>query len=381
MNATPSPQPLSIRQLHKTFGEHIALHQLNLDVEPGQVLALLGPSGCGKTTLLRAIAGLLTADSGSIAIRGHTVASDNINLPPEQRGLGMVFQDYALWPHMTVRENLAFPLQMQKLPRSEQHERILWALELVGLAHLAERSPGTLSGGQQQRIALARAIVAQPALLLMDEPLSNLDKNLRAQLALEIRTLIDSLGLAAVFVTHDQHEAFALADKVAVMHQGRIAQLAAPEELFHRPATPAIAEFLDAGSLVPAQLTAAGLQLGNQLFSLAAPVTTQGQLQLLLPHNAFTLHINSEHSEGLLRGTVRSRLYQGDYYLADIQLDWDDNTVITLHLQHCPAVNTPVRLAFANHCVHGWDSAGQPIELVLTEIAVKEKMLFEEVLI
>ncbi len=369
--------PLTIRGLRKSFGNHIALDDLNLTLEPGQVLALLGPSGCGKTTLLRCIAGLLAADNGEIAIRGNIVANDTVNLPPEKRGLGMVFQDYALWPHMTVAENLAFPLRMRKLSRAEQQERILWALELVGLTHLAERSPGTLSGGQQQRVALARAIVAQPALLLMDEPLSNLDKNLRAQLALEIRTLIDDLGLTAVFVTHDQQEAFALADKVAVMHQGRIAQLASPEELFHHPATPDIAEFLDAGSLIPATLSTSGLHLGHRCFPLARPAATNGNLQVLLPHRALTLH-----ADGPLHGKVRSRIYQGDFYLAEIQLDPDgthsDSTIVKLHLNDCPTAHTPVRLAIADCSLHAWDSNGQPVQLTLLQTVVTEKVLAEE---
>ncbi|WP_116303237.1 ABC transporter ATP-binding protein [Alkalilimnicola ehrlichii] len=211
--------PLHIRGLTKTFGDAAALVELDVSVPQGQVLALLGASGCGKTTLLRCIAGLMAPDAGEILIQGQVVADRNRCLPPERRKLGMVFQDYALWPHMTIGENLAFPLHMQGLGRSERSRRIQWALELVGLGGMAGRSPDTLSGGQQQRVALARAVVGQPRLLLMDEPLSNLDKSLREQLALEIRTLIDELGLTAVFVTHDQQEAYALADRVAVMQK------------------------------------------------------------------------------------------------------------------------------------------------------------------
>lgn len=363
ISSNDTPLPLRIRNLGKSFGDHVALVDLNLTLEPGQVLALLGPSGCGKTTLLRCIAGLLTADHGDITIRGTLVANEKINLPPEKRGLGMVFQDYALWPHMTVAENIAFPLRMRKLPQTEQQQRIRWALDLVGLAHLADRSPGTLSGGQQQRVALARAIVAQPALLLMDEPLSNLDKNLRAQLALEIRTLIDDLGLTAVFVTHDQHEAFALADKVAVMRNGRIAQLASPVELFNHPATPEIAEFLDAGTIISASITEAGLQLGKHHLPLTSSVTaTQGDVRVLLPHRALALH-----DDGPLRGRVRSRIYQGGYYLADIDLDVGTAQTmrVKLHLSHCPAANMPVNLALVGRNLHAWTSNHSPVTLSL----------------
>lgn len=200
-----------------------ALSSIDFSLQKGEILALLGPSGCGKTTLLRCIAGLLEPSAGRILIDGDVVVDERFSAVPEKRRLGMVFQDYALWPHMTVAENIAFPLSMRGMAKSERREKVAWALQVVGLEHLADRSPDTLSGGQQQRIALARAIVAKPRLLLMDEPLSNLDQGLRDSLAIEIRSLIKQLNLTAVFVTHDQHEAFAMADQVAILQQGAAA--------------------------------------------------------------------------------------------------------------------------------------------------------------
>lgn len=346
--------PLEIRSLTKRFGQATALAQLDVSVQQGHVLALLGPSGCGKTTLLRCIAGLLPVDGGDILIQGECVASQAHSLPPEQRRLGMVFQDYALWPHMTVAENLDFPLAMQGLGKAERRQRIHWALEMVGLAAMATRQPGTLSGGQQQRIALARAIVARPRLLLMDEPLSNLDKGLREQLALEIRSLIDELGLTAVFVTHDQHEAYALADRVAVMQDGRIAQLATPEQLFRAPASADIARFLDAGTLLSAQLDRHVLHLGgSHAITLRTPPAYQGPLDVLLPRCAVRI---DEH--GSLCGQVRGRVFQGEHYT--IQVALDHGPVLNLQSPHCPPVHTPVRLTVQPGELHGWLPDGRP---------------------
>jgi iron(III) transport system ATP-binding protein len=354
--------PLAIYGLHKSFGSSAALSGIDLRIEKGQVLALLGPSGCGKTTLLRCIAGLLTADAGTIEIQGKPVATNNFSLPPEQRGLGMVFQDYALWPHMTVAENLAFPLRMGKHPKAEQQARIDWALDLVGLSAMAKRSPGTLSGGQQQRVALARAIVSRPTLLLMDEPLSNLDKSLRLQLALEIRGLIDNLGLTAVFVTHDQHEAFALADQVAVMQGGKIAQLTPPEQLFSAPSTPAIAEFLDAGSLIDAELTAQGLRLGQCILPVTATPQVNGAIKLLIPRTALSIN-----AKGELHGQICSRVYLGDHYAAEVQLN--GGTRLKLQLSTCPGIGSKVGLSLATTQLHAWASDMKALTLrPLTEM-------------
>ena len=283
---------LQVQQLSKLFNNTAALSNIDFSLKKGEILALLGPSGCGKTTLLRCIAGLHAPSAGTISIYGEKVVDGSFNAVPEKRRLGMVFQDYALWPHMTVAENVAFPLQMQNIPKSKRKEKVAWALGVVGLQHLAERSPDTLSGGQQQRIALARAIVAEPRLLLMDEPLSNLDKGLRDALALEIRALIKRLNLTAVFVTHDQHEAFAMADKVAVLQQGKLQQFDSAEALYRTPTNPEVASFLDAGIQIQGELIDQQLMIDGNLFPPLAFSESngyQGKVSLLLPRASFSV--------------------------------------------------------------------------------------------
>jgi iron(III) transport system ATP-binding protein len=223
---------ISVRGLRHTFQGHRVLDGIDLHVPAGTVLALLGPSGCGKSTLLKALSGLLRPDEGRIELGGRTVCAPGIYEPPERRGLGMVFQDYALWPHMSVAQNVAFPLQMRKVPRGERAQRVREALGIVGLQALQARRPADLSGGQQQRVALARAIAARPGVLLFDEPLSNLDRSLREQLCAEIGALLRSLGTTAVYVTHDHQEARALANCIARMADGRIAELTLNEPGF-----------------------------------------------------------------------------------------------------------------------------------------------------
>jgi ABC-type Fe3+/spermidine/putrescine transport system ATPase subunit len=237
---------LSIRNLRKRFDSLIAVDGVSLDVEEGHTLALLGPSGCGKTTILRCLAGLETADEGAIEIAGKPVFDHaaGINLMPEERELGIVFQSYAVWPHMTVAENVGFPLMVRGVSKRETKERTARILELVGLTAAGHKGATALSGGQQQRVALARALIHEPRLVLFDEPMSNLDAQLRAQMRMELSVLQDRLGFTAIYVTHDQAEAFALAETVAVMNQGRIETVGEPRHVFHRPATPFVAQFL-----------------------------------------------------------------------------------------------------------------------------------------
>jgi iron(III) transport system ATP-binding protein len=238
-------EPITVTDLTKTYpgsGEP-ALRSVSLSVEPGTFLVLLGPSGSGKTTLLRCLAGIERIDSGLISIGGRTVATDRAHVPPEQRDLSMVFQDYALWPHMTALDNVAFALRRRRVGRAQGRARALSMLERVGLAGFAGRYPNELSGGQQQRVALARALIADTGLILCDEPLSNLDADLRERMRVEISSLVREVGATTVYITHDQAEAFALADKVGVLEEGRLVQSGSPEDIYFHPATPFVARF------------------------------------------------------------------------------------------------------------------------------------------
>jgi iron(III) transport system ATP-binding protein len=241
---------VTLDTVHKAYGLNPVVKGLSLDVQPGEMLALLGPSGCGKTTTLRIIAGLERADRGTVRIDGREVDGPKGQVPPEDRGLGMVFQSYAVWPHKSVLENVAYPLKLKGLGSGERSAQALKALSWVRLEALSARMPHALSGGQLQRVALARALVASPKVLLLDEPLSNLDATLREELRAEIAALRARLGTTMIYVTHDQSEALALADRVAVMNKGVIEQLAPPRELYERPASPFVAAFVGGANVL-----------------------------------------------------------------------------------------------------------------------------------
>jgi len=254
---------LRIRNLAKRFGEAAALRAFDLDIHGGEFISLLGPSGCGKTTALNCVAGLLDPDEGSILLDDRDLAL----LPPERRGFGMVFQNYALFPHLTVARNVAFGLEMMGVRRDEIARRVGQALALVHLAGMEDRYPAQLSGGQQQRVALARALVIEPRLLLMDEPLSNLDAKLRLEMRLEIRRLHQELGLTTLYVTHDQEEALSLSDRIALMQDGTIRQVGTPEEVYRHPESSFVANFLGYRNLVPVTVE----ELRDGLARVAAP--------------------------------------------------------------------------------------------------------------
>ncbi len=234
---------VQVRAATKSYGPVKALSAASFDVDPGEFLVLLGPSGSGKSTLIRGLAGVETLDSGQIVLSGHTVSDGRRHVASEHRDLAMVFQDYALWPHLTVAGNVGYAMRRRRLSPTETRRRVHEALDRVGLAQHSDRYPHQLSGGEQQRVGLARAIVGRPRLLLFDEPLSNLDADLRERLRVEIATLTRESGATAVYITHDQAEAFALADKVGVLHHGQLRQLDTPEGLYQRPADAVIARF------------------------------------------------------------------------------------------------------------------------------------------
>jgi iron(III) transport system ATP-binding protein len=244
-----------VTNLSKVYpGGAQALRDVSLEVAPGTFLVLLGPSGSGKTTLLRCLAGIERASSGRIVIGGVTVADELRHLPPERRGLSMVFQDYALWPHLTVHDNVAFALRRQRYSRDARRRQADAMLERVGLAQLAARYPNELSGGEQQRVALARALVAGTGLILCDEPLSNLDADLRERMRVEISALVRGAGATTVYITHDQAEAFALADRIGILDRGRLVQAGTPEEIYSAPATPFVARFTGLAGELPVRV-------------------------------------------------------------------------------------------------------------------------------
>ncbi|MCT8180286.1 ABC transporter ATP-binding protein [Variovorax sp. CY25R-8] len=273
---------LHLDNLQCTYDRTVAVRHLDLRVAQGELLALLGPSGCGKSTTLRMVAGFVPPSAGRILFGERDVT----HAPPHARDTGMVFQGYALFMHMSVAENVAFGLQMRKVPRAEQAARVKEALRLVQLEHLAERRPAALSGGQQQRVALARALVVRPAVFLLDEPMSNLDARLRTEVRLEIRALQQRLGLTTLLVTHDQEEALTTADRLAVMDHGRVRQVGTPQQVYEQPVDQFVANFIGRCNLVPGRLEAPGaFRAGAQLLPCATAATqprATGELALMV---------------------------------------------------------------------------------------------------
>jgi iron(III) transport system ATP-binding protein len=323
---SPSPDPcgttgmtLSIQGLGKAYGPGaFGIQDVTLEVAPGEFFTLLGPSGCGKTTTLRSIAGLETPDTGTIRIGGDVVFGPGVNVPVNRRHFAMVFQSYAIWPHMTVAGNVAFPLEAAGLPGREIVPRVRRALEMVGLAEFADRPAPMLSGGQQQRVALARAFVREAPLILLDEPLSNLDARLRDQMRVELRDLQRRVGTTAIYVTHDQEEAMVLSDRVAVMEAGRVAEVAAPRDLYMRPRTAFAARFVGQAELWP--VTVRSVSDGQALLSAPfGPVLSRclpdglapGPAHLLVRPEHAVLSSGATGGENSFAGTIGRVIFSG----------------------------------------------------------------------
>ena len=326
--------------LTKRFGDAVAVDALSLSVTKGEFVALLGPSGCGKTTTLQMIAGFVAPASGAITLDGQ----DLLAVRPSRRGLGIVFQSYALFPHMTAYENVAFGLDMQGVEKSERARRVKETLDLVGLTALAGRFPRRMSGGQQQRVALARALAIRPRILLLDEPLSNLDAKLREEMQIELRQIQRTLGTTTILVTHDQSEAMALADRIVVMNKGRAEQIATPLEAYERPATPFVASFLGKTNVLEATVELGGGAGANAILDGGRwPVRPGMPARVLLTVRPEKIAFAGD---GIgVAGTVSTRIFQGNHWLYQVETAHGRVTVIRQNSgEAAPDEGAPVHL-------------------------------------
>ncbi len=304
---------VQLENVSKAFHSVPAVRGIDLAVQEGEFLALLGPSGCGKTTTLRMVAGFEVPTTGEIRIRDRIVSGPGQFVPPEARNVGMVFQSYAVWPHMTVEGNVSYPLRLRGLSPADRRERTRQVLELVQLPGLEGRFPHQLSGGEQQRVALARALNMEPAVLLLDEPLSNLDAHLRKEMRMEIKALQRRLGIAILYVTHDQEEALTMADRVAVMGRGAIHQLGSAEEVYEQPADRFVAEFMGWTAFLPCEVAGSNrvrLLLGEETPCVACPLAPGLSGRGVLGIRPQEVRLTSDDSEAL-RGRVTFRMYRG----------------------------------------------------------------------
>ena len=316
---------LVLKGISKQFGEVIALAPSDLEVKPGVLLSLLGPSGCGKTTTLRVIAGFEAPDTGSVLRGGRDVTL----LPPNKRGLGMVFQNYSLFPHMTVADNIAFGLRMEKAPEHVIKRRVGEMLDLVQLPGVETRFPNQLSGGQQQRIALARSLITNPSVLLLDEPLGALDKNLREIMQFELRRIQNTLGITTILVTHDQEEALTLSDQVVVMDQGRFQQIGTPSEVYESPKTRFVSEFLGTSNLLIGNISPptdnddrdVTIQYGEVktvIESIGSPAVESGTATVAIRPEKIVISTTRPEMKNVLRGVVNGHVFRGSYHAYEI---------------------------------------------------------------
>ena len=297
-----------IKNITKAFGDNIVLKEFDAEFQDGEFITLLGPSGCGKTTMLRMIAGFEKPTSGELYIDGQMVSGGKVFIPPEKRGVGMVFQSYAVWPHMNVFDNVAYPLSIRHAPRAEIKSAVERVLSIVHLSQYAERFPNQLSGGQQQRVALARALVAEPKLLLLDEPLSNLDAKLRESMRFEIKEIQKKLGITVVYVTHDQTEAMAMSDRIFLINRGVVQQSGSPQEIYNTPANQFVADFLGKVDFFKGEVRDGAIvfpAMGGQRIPYHGPRT--GKVDAAIrPENLYF------SDDGVLTGTLETQYYLGD---------------------------------------------------------------------
>jgi iron(III) transport system ATP-binding protein len=308
---------LVLRGVGRRFGAVTAVDNVNLELKSGEFLSLLGPSGCGKTTTLRMIAGFIKPSEGAIEMDGEVLSSPTTNRPPERRNMSMIFQSYAIWPHMTVEQNVAFGLTMRRLSSAVVQEKVERMLDIVQLKALAGRYPAELSGGQQQRVALARAMVVEPGVLLLDEPLSNLDASLREEMRFEIRRLHDEFHITTVYVTHDQAEAMVTSDRIAVMNQGRVEQADTPYEIYNRPKTRFVAGFIGRTNFFEGTVSGSTIRFdGFEANAAIFPGVTDGRVTLSVRPPSIQLSASPPASSGALtvEGTVTQRAYLGEFW-------------------------------------------------------------------
>jgi putative spermidine/putrescine transport system ATP-binding protein len=345
---------VEFREVQKSYdGQTLVVKNLNLAMPKGEFLTLLGPSGSGKTTCLMMLAGFEGVTSGEIRLDGRDIS----RVAPHQRGIGMVFQNYALFPHMTVAENLAFPLQVRKRSRDEIASRVRRALEMVELPHLAERRPAQLSGGQQQRVAVARALVFEPTLVLMDEPLGALDKNLREQMQYEIKHLHENLGLTVVYVTHDQHEALTMSDRIAVFRDGVVQQFAPPAELYEQPQNAFVAAFIGENNRIYGKVRslAGGLCVvelddGSEVRAQAVKVAAAGQ-RTMVSLRPERVQINPAQGRGdnVFSARVEELIYLGDHIRTRVSVCGNDKFIVKI-----PNAQDHARLAVGDTITVAW---------------------------
>jgi iron(III) transport system ATP-binding protein len=334
---------IEIRNLFKCFKKVVAVNRIQLEVEKGEMLTLLGPSGCGKTTTLRCIAGLERPEEGDIIIDGKPMLSKGF-VQPSKRGIGMVFQNYAVWPHMKVFNNIVYGLKLQKLPKKEIHEKTQNVLKLVGLSGLENRYPSQLSGGQQQRVALARALVRNPKVLLLDEPLSNLDAKLREELRFEIKSLVRRMGITAVYVTHDQAEAMVISDRIAVMDSGNVVQLDTAREIYEKPTNKFVADFIGTMNFMPGEIVEAfpdkGTAFVRTAFSEKMPCNlpdateaTSGKkvYASIRPEDVEIFEAVPPDKENLFKGVITHKAYLGNFLYLFISIN---DTKIRVQVSH-----------------------------------------------